>query len=104
MEEIESGPLGSAVTSHPGVIELRQRIADEMKLKAADIARYDRMLLSLNPLDNSFTRTLKREAIGHRVTREPVKIGVELTSDEMDFYNDVIELTKVVSNGSMEIR
>lgn len=76
--ELESGPLGKAIGEHPGVIELKRRIETGEPMTSTEIARYDRTLISLSPLDNSFNRTLKREAIKHRVTREPLKVPVEL--------------------------
>jgi superfamily II DNA or RNA helicase len=94
LAELESGPLGKAIAEHPGVIALKRHLMAGAPLQSADIARYDRTLISLSPLDNSFTRTLKREALKHRVTREPLKVPVELTVEEMNFYDAVIELAQ----------
>ncbi|MHB1042634.1 MAG: DEAD/DEAH box helicase [Eubacteriales bacterium] len=92
--ELESGPLGNAIAEHPGVIALKSRLEVGFSLTNAEIAGYDRTLKSLSPLDNSFNRTLKREALEHRVTREPLKVPVEFTREEMEFYEDVINLAR----------
>lgn len=94
IEHMTDGPLGKAISSHPGVLELKESLLKGATLSDSAIARYDRLLISLSPLDNSFTRTLKREALEHRVTREAVKIPVDLSAEEMDFYVAVIELVK----------
>lgn len=92
--ELESGPLGKAISEHPGVVSLKERLSTGVPLSNQEIARYDRILISLSPLDNSFNRTLKREAIKHRVIREPLKIPVELTQEEMEFHDTVIDLVR----------
>jgi superfamily II DNA or RNA helicase len=92
--ELESGPLGRAIAGHPGVIALKRHLLEGSQLTNADIARFDRTLISLSPLDNSFTRTLKREALEQQVTREPLKVAVELRQEEMEFHEAVIELAK----------
>ncbi|HAG10718.1 MAG TPA: DNA/RNA helicase, superfamily II [Desulfotomaculum sp.] len=94
LAELESGPLGKAISEHPGVITLKSHLLAGAPITNAEIARYDRTLISLSPLDNSFNRTLKREALEHRVTREPLKVPVEFTSEEMEFHEAVIELAK----------
>jgi superfamily II DNA or RNA helicase len=92
--DLESGPLGKAIAEHPGVITMKSHLEAGASMTSSDVARYDRTLISLSPLDNSFNRTLKREALEHRVTREPVKVPVELSDEEMEFYEAVIELAK----------
>lgn len=94
LHAMKTGPLGDAISMHPGVQHLERRLLNEDILTTEEIANYDRILKSLSPLDNSFTRTLKREAIEHRVTREPIKVPVTLTDAEMWFHDEVIELTK----------
>lgn len=89
-----TGPLGKSISSHPSVAEMKENLSRGAILSNSDIARYDRMLMSLSPLDNSFTRTLKKEALEHRVTREALKIPVKLTTEEMAFYLSVVELAK----------
>jgi superfamily II DNA or RNA helicase len=92
LQLLVSGPLGEAIKNHPGVVALHERMKKGGELNPGEIARYDRMLMALSPLDSAFTRTLKREALEHRVIREPVKIPVTLTDAEMSFYNEVVEL------------
>jgi superfamily II DNA or RNA helicase len=94
MAELESGPLGKAIVEHPGVIDLHRHLDTGTPMTSAEIARYDRTLILLSPLDNSFNRTLKREALNHRVTREPLKVPVVFTTEEMEFHEAVIDLAK----------
>ena len=92
--DLEAGPLGEAIAAHPGVAEIKKRLRDGGKLSNTELARFDRLLIGLSPLDNFFTRTLKREAISHRVTRLPVKVPVLLTPKEFEFHQDVIKVTE----------
>lgn len=94
--EMKSGTLGEAISNHPGVKILEERLLKGGLLNSEEIAHYDRILSTLSPLDNSFTRTLKREAFNHRVIREPIKVPVILTPEEMKFHNEVIELSKKI--------
>jgi len=94
LEELEKENIGKAIISHPAIQELKCAVAKGIKMTNGDIARYDRIFNSLSPLDSSFTRTLKREAIDHRVTRETIKLPILLTEKEMNFYNDVIEAVR----------
>ncbi len=94
LQELQSGPLGSAMLKHPDLANLRNSIKSGKTLSNSEVAFYDRVLTALSPLDFSFTRTLKKEAMGKRITREALKVPVQLTEDEMVFYNSVIELTK----------
>lgn len=94
LDSIESGPLGKAISKHPGVESLKQAILTENQFSSEDIATYDRVLISLSPLDNSFTRALKREALGRIITREPIKVPVELSQKEKAFHDDVINAVK----------
>jgi superfamily II DNA or RNA helicase len=94
INNLECSTSGSAILSHPIIKQMKEYIVRGVKMTESDIARFDNTLISLSPLDKSFTRSLKREALSHRVTREPVKVGVLLSAEEMNFYNDVIELAK----------
>jgi len=91
---LKTGPLGEAISNHPGTKNLEKRLLQGEILSPEEIASYDRTLNGLSPLDSSFTRTLKREAFEHRVIREPIKIPVELSPEEMRFQDEVIELTR----------
>lgn len=93
LEELEAGPLGDVLSAHPGLISLRERLKQGIPMTGSEKALYERTLISLSPLDKCFTRTLKREALEHRVTREPVKVPVTLTPMEMEFHEAVIEFT-----------
>lgn len=86
-----TGPLGSAISRHPRVRDLLERLKKGGSLASDEVVGFERMLTSLSPLNHSFTRTLKREALGHRVTREVMKVPVSLSRDEMSFYQEVIQ-------------
>jgi len=91
LERMLAGTLGKAIAKHPGVKDLQERLKKGGTMANDEIADYERMLVSLSPLDNSFTRTVKREAFGHRVTREVLKVPVKLSKQEMSFYQDVVQ-------------
>jgi len=94
--ELKTGILGDAISNHPGVKRFEERLLRRELLNSEEIAYYDRILGSLSPLDNSFSRTLKREALNHRIIREPINIPVKLTFEELNFHNEVIELSKMI--------
>lgn len=91
LNDLKTGALGVVIATHPSVQQLEKLLFNGSSLTALDVAKFDRMLISLSPLDSSFTRTLKREAIEHRVTREVMKVPVRLTDEEMAFHEGVIE-------------
>ncbi len=86
IEAMSSEGIGRIIRRHEGVLELENRIARDEPLDSEEVAYYDRVLTSLSPLDSSFTRTLKRESMTHRVTREVIKVPVELSEREYAFY------------------
>ena len=94
LSELSNGPLSAVIETHPQVRQLTRELSAGRTLEASDIARYDRVFTSLSPLDQSFTRTLKREALDHRVTREVIKVPVVLTAQEMEFHEGVIRATE----------
>ena len=61
-------------------------------LDIAQIIQYEKILNFLNPLASSFTRTLKRDAIAHRVTREVRTIEVHFTNEEFEIYRNFIDV------------
>ncbi|MGE0086668.1 MAG: DEAD/DEAH box helicase [Desulfococcaceae bacterium] len=91
---LASGTLGKAISEHPDITSLRQKIMRGIRLSPEEIAKYDKTLISLSPLDNSFTRTLKREAMERIVIREVRKLPVSLSPQEKAFHDEVIELVK----------
>ncbi|MCD8151165.1 MAG: SNF2-related protein [Clostridiales bacterium] len=52
---------------------------------------FERIVNLLNPIASSFTRTLKRDAIEHRVTRETMTLEVHFTPQETDVYHSFLE-------------
>lgn len=94
LRELEHGPLEEAFAAHTGLQSLIKRAQSPVPFSNEEKARYDRILSTLSPLDSTFTRTLKREALPHRVTREPVKVPVELSAPEKHFHDTVIAVTE----------
>jgi SNF2 family DNA or RNA helicase len=94
--DMSLGPLGEAISSHRTISSLKEDLLTGKILTASEIALYDKTLLSLSPLDQSFTRTLKREAFDHPAIREPIKLPVLLSKNEKKFYNSVIQLVQDV--------
>lgn len=71
---------------------LYERLVSGEILDIASIVRYEKMLNLLNPIASSFTRTLKRDAIPHRVTREVRVLEVHFTDQELAIYQDFIDV------------
>lgn len=94
IDELETTALGRVVISHPRIIALRKALLSSELLQYSDIADFDKSLISLSPLDQSFTRTLKREAFGHPIVREAIKVPVLLSQAEREFYDAVIKLVE----------
>ena len=90
IEKLKTGTLGEAISKHGGMIELEERLENGTLLTAEETARFNRILVSLSPLDQSFTRSVKSEAILHKVIREAVKVAVNLTPAELQFHEDTI--------------
>jgi len=86
INRMSSEGIGRIIRKHQGIIDLENRIARNEPLRSDEVAYYDRVLSSLSPLDSSFTRTLKRESMSHRVTREVLKVPVQLSDREYEFY------------------
>lgn len=71
---------------------LRHQIQAKGEIPINDVIRYENTLNMLNPLSTSFTRTLKRDAIEHRVTREVRTAEVHFTEAEAQIYQDFIDI------------
>jgi len=61
-------------------------------LDISAVVRYEKMLNLLNPIASSFTRTLKRDAIPHRVTRDVRTFEVHFTDAEAEIYQEFIDV------------
>lgn len=72
---------------------LRHQLITGSKITSSDVAKYDNALNMLNPIASSFTRTLKRDAIEHRVTRDVRTAEVHLTEAEADIYQDFVDIS-----------
>ena len=87
--------LKSIASSNPYIMEDYQRLYDKIRdgeiLETKDKVDFERIVSLLNPIATSFTRTLKRDAIEHRVTRETMTLEVHYTPQEADIYNSFLE-------------
>ncbi|MBR1495368.1 MAG: DEAD/DEAH box helicase family protein [Acidaminococcaceae bacterium] len=61
------------------------------KLTVQDKVDFERVASMLNPIATSFTRTLKRDALEHRVTRETLTLEVHFSEQETDIYRSFLE-------------
>lgn len=86
--------IGRTILNHPGILKLKVRLKQNQPLSSEEIAYYDRLIGSLSPLDSSFTRTLKRESMEHKVIREVLKVPVKLSPREYEFYTKTIQAVK----------
>jgi len=91
---LEIDPVGSLITSHPKIIELKKVSEIGRNLDPENIVRYDRALVSVSPMYYSFTRTRKREALEHQVHREAWEVPIVLSEDELLFHNYILEVIK----------
>ena len=80
---------------NPYIMKDYQRLYDKIKdgkiLGTKDKVDFERIVSLLNPIATSFTRTLKRDAIEHRVTRETMTLEVHYTPQEADIYNSFLD-------------
>ena len=76
---------------YDGLSELNKKTSNNEILTEKQTVEYEELLNKFNPVSSSFTRTLKREAIEHRVTRDVRTIEVELTENERAIYDGFIE-------------
>lgn len=73
------------------IIELHNKLSEIIPFTAKELAQYERILKVFNPLEASFTRTLKKEAFEQVVVRDAVKVPVYFTEEEKGIYDDIIE-------------
>lgn len=103
-DDVESrGQLINYIETLRPIAEQNQYIADSFRdiydrivageiLSTKDKVDFEKILEKLNPISSSFTRTLKRDAIEHRVTRETMTLDVRFSSEEADVYNSFLEI------------
>lgn len=77
-------PLSEEITRAQGLV------GSVGKLATSERVRLQRTLELLNPLSTSLTRTLKRDALQHRVTRETMTLEVRFTDRERDVYDSFL--------------
>jgi len=94
LEQLREDPLGKPIFSHPSVLSFINRIRDATPFSPEEVAKYQRLFISLSPLYYSFTRTRKREALEHQVFREVHELAVALSPDELSFQDEVLETIK----------
>jgi superfamily II DNA or RNA helicase len=92
LERLKEDPLGQTIFSHPSVQKFVDRLRDASPFSPEEVVRYQRLFVSLSPLYYSFTRTRKREALEHQVFREVYELPIVLSSDEMEFQDDALEV------------
>jgi len=94
LERLKEDPLGKPIFSHPSVQNFINRLHNPLPFSAEEIAKYQRLFISLSPLYYSFTRTRKREALEHQVFREVHELPIALSPDEISFQDEVLEVVK----------
>ena len=72
--------------------ELYARLSAGESMEIPSVVRYEKMLNLLNPIASSFTRTLKRDAIPHRITRDVRTFEVHFTEEEAEIYREFIDV------------
>lgn len=72
-------------------MRIYEKILSREQLTTKDKVDFEKILEKLNPISSSFTRTLKRDAIEHRVTRETMTLEVHFTNEEATVYNSFLE-------------
>lgn len=85
---------GDRLMTHPSMQEFEQKLLQQEKFSPVEVAAYERLLNLFNPLDTSFTRTLKKDAFQQKITREVIKIPVVLTTEELLVYETVASLVE----------
>ncbi len=93
-EEMRNDPIGEIIVRNNSIQNLLYIIKNKEELTDEQIVYYSNLLISFSPFAQSFTRTLKREAFQNRVIREPIKIAVNLSEKEMEFYNEVVKVVE----------
>lgn len=71
-------------------IRLTDKIRKGNVLTVKEKVDFEKTVNLLNPISSSFTRTLKRDAIPHRVTRETMTLEVHFTPQEEDVYQSFL--------------
>jgi len=94
LKQLKEDPLGKPIFSHASVLSFINRIRDASPFSPEEVAKYQRLFISLSPLYYSFTRTRKREALEHQVFREVHELPVALSPDELSFQDEVLETIK----------
>lgn len=94
LDDLDSLSMGKIIPKHSGINVLKEKLSEGEKLSFEKVAKFEKMLTSFNPLENSFTRTLKKEAFKQQVIREVVKIPVYMTEPERRFHQAVIEMAE----------
>ena len=72
-------------------LRLCRKIKQNDSLTIKEKTDFERLCGLLNPIASSFTRTLKRDALEHRVTRESLTLSVHFTEQESDVYRTFLE-------------
>lgn len=88
--------LSSVVELNPYVLDSFNKYFGKIRsgkvLTLQERVEFIEILKKLNPIASSFTRTLKREALQHRVTRETLTLGVDLSPLEKSIYREYLQI------------
>ncbi|MGF9964508.1 DEAD/DEAH box helicase [Bacillus rhizoplanae] len=93
-EQLNNTSLALAIQNNELLQNYKIQLLNEEEISIEQIAQYERIISILNPLDLSFTRTLKREAFEKNALREVIKIPVQLTEEEKEFHDEVIRFSE----------
>lgn len=72
--------------------EMHQVIKSKDCFDVKEITEFENIFNMLNPISSSFTRTLKRDALEHRVTREVRTVEVKFTESERRIYDKFLDV------------
>lgn len=94
IKKLEQSVIGKAISKHEEYQKFKIKILEKKEFMVEEIIECDKMLNSFNPLDMSFTRSLKRDVLEHKITREIHTIPIKYNSLERKFYDKIIEFAK----------
>lgn len=75
---------------HEQMQQLHLKLGRNIPFQPKEIVQFERTLKLFNPLEASFTRTLKKEAFEKVIVRDVVKIPIYFTQEENEIYEEII--------------
>lgn len=76
---------------HEQMQQLLHKLGGNIPFQPKEVAQFERILKLFNPLEASFTRTLKKEALEQVVVRDVVKVPIYFSKEENEIYDEIIE-------------